>query len=57
MRPSNVFQMTLETARIYSEILHNIYGVEGNGKAKNQLLELITDVVDELHTNCRGQVA
>ena len=57
MLPSNVFQMTLETARIYSEMLHNIYGIEGNGKVKEQLLELVTDIVDELHTNCKGQVA
>ena len=57
MIDSKLFQMMLNTAHTYSEIIHNIKGVQGHTKTGDQLSELLAEIVNELHTNCKGQVA
>ena len=56
MIDSKLFQMMLNTAHTYSEIIHNIKGVQGHTKTGDQLCELLAEIVNELHTNCKGQV-
>ena len=57
MIDSKLFQMMLHTAYTYSGIIHNIKGVQGNTKTGDQLSELLAEIVNELHTNCKGQIA
>lgn len=55
----NLFQRTLDTLHTYSEIYRNIATTPTpeNHKALTQLEEIITDLVDHLATNAKGQVA